>query len=55
MSSYHGRQHKEIAEILRDVNADDLTIESFIDLFSDDNHNFDEQLFRATSTDREGY
>ena len=56
MSLYHHKAFVQIAELLRETNADDLVIEAFIDLFSDDNHNFNEEKFRtAVTKDNEGY
>jgi hypothetical protein len=56
MSFYHRRQYIQIAELLKETNADDLVIEAFVDLFSNDNHNFIEEKFRqAIVVDDEGY
>jgi hypothetical protein len=46
----------QIAELLRETNADDVVVDAFVDLFSDDNHRFVEDKFRAAVTkDNEGY
>tara|TARA_R110000751_G_scaffold162656_1_gene269090 strand:- start:589 stop:759 length:171 start_codon:yes stop_codon:yes gene_type:complete len=56
MSLYHRKAFVQIAELLKETNADDLVIEAFVDLFSNDNHKFIEEKFRAAIVkDNEGY
>jgi hypothetical protein len=56
MSSYHRNQYIEIGDVLRITGASEETIESFCNLFEDDNHRFNKEKFLIyVATDDEGY